>query len=65
MTQPSAGEEADNELQNQNTWDRIRGLSQMEKILLAVKADRSERALLLQDNDREYCSRSFAILGLP
>ena len=35
----------------QNAWDRVRGLSQMEKILLAVKADRSERALLLQDND--------------
>lgn len=34
-----------------NAWDRIRALSQMEKILLAVKADRSERALLLQDND--------------
>lgn len=32
-------------------WDRIRGLSQMEKILLAVKAERSERALMLQDND--------------
>jgi len=36
---------------SQNTWDRVRGLSQMEKILLAVKADRTERALLLQDND--------------
>jgi hypothetical protein len=36
---------------NLNTWDRIRALSQMEKILLAVKAERSERALLLQDND--------------
>ena len=35
----------------QNAWDRMRGLSQMEKILLAVKAERSERALLLQDND--------------
>jgi hypothetical protein len=34
-----------------NPWDRIRSLSQMEKILLAVKADRTERALLLQDND--------------
>lgn len=34
-----------------NIWERIRGLSQMEKLLLAVKADRSERALLLQDND--------------
>ena len=36
---------------NQNIWDRIRALSQMEKLLLAVKADRTERALLLQDND--------------
>jgi hypothetical protein len=35
----------------ENTWDRMRSLSQMEKILLAVKADRTERALLLQDND--------------
>lgn len=35
----------------ENAWDRMRGLSQMEKILLAVKADRAERALLLQDND--------------
>lgn len=35
----------------QNAWDRMRALSQMEKILLAVKADRSERAMLLQDND--------------
>jgi hypothetical protein len=35
----------------QNAWDRVRSLSQMEKILLAIKAERSERALLLQDND--------------
>ena len=35
----------------QNIWDRVRALSQMEKILLAIKADRTERALLLQDND--------------
>jgi hypothetical protein len=35
----------------QNIWDRVRALSQMEKLLLAVKADRTERALLLQDND--------------
>jgi hypothetical protein len=34
-----------------NPWDRMRALSQMEKLLLAVKADRSERALLIQDND--------------
>lgn len=35
----------------ENVWDHIRGLSQMEKILLAAKADRTERAMLLQDND--------------
>ncbi|MEA2569536.1 MAG: hypothetical protein QOI24_1537 [Acidobacteriota bacterium] len=40
----------DNE-KKQNTWDRIRSLPQMQKLLLAVKAERSERALLLQDND--------------
>jgi hypothetical protein len=34
-----------------SAWDRIRALSQMEKLMLAVKADRSERALLLQDTD--------------
>ncbi len=32
-------------------WERVRGMSQMEKILLAAKADRSERSVLLQDND--------------
>jgi len=36
---------------SRNAWDRVRALSQMEKILLAVKAERSERAMLLQDND--------------
>jgi hypothetical protein len=35
----------------ENVWDHVRGLSQMEKILLAAKADRTERAMLLQDND--------------
>ncbi|HEY6140257.1 MAG TPA: hypothetical protein VI670_21085 [Thermoanaerobaculia bacterium] len=34
-----------------SSWDRVRGLSQMEKLLLAVKADRSERAIMAQDND--------------
>lgn len=43
--------EDDTPEKRQNTWDRIRGLSQMEKLLLAIKAERSERALLLQDND--------------
>ena len=35
----------------QSAWDRIRGLTQTEKLLLAIKADRSDRALLLQDSD--------------
>ena len=39
------------EEKSQTVWDRMHGLSQTEKILLAVKADRSERAALLQDND--------------
>jgi hypothetical protein len=46
-----ADEDASARDRNQNTWDRIRALSQIEKLLLAVKADRSERGLLLQDND--------------
>ena len=37
--------------EKENAWDRMRSLTQMEKLLLAVKAERSERALLLQDND--------------
>ena len=47
----AAEEEETTREKSQNTWDRMRSLSQMEKILLAVKADRTERALLLQDND--------------
>jgi len=46
-----AAEEEEPPEKSQNTWDWMRSLSQMEKILLAVKADRTERALLLQDND--------------
>jgi len=36
---------------SQTSWDRVREHSQMQKILLAVKADRPDRAVLLQDND--------------
>jgi hypothetical protein len=35
----------------QSAWDRMRGLSQTEKLLLAVKAEKTDRAILLQDND--------------
>jgi hypothetical protein len=48
LPEPASDDTAE---KRQNSWDRIRALSQMEKILLAVKADRTERALLLQDND--------------
>jgi len=37
--------------QSSSSWERMRGLSQTEKLLLAIKAERSERAILLQDND--------------
>lgn len=44
---PSGGPEA----RDRSLWDRVRGLSRTEKLLLAPKAERTERALLLQDND--------------
>ena len=34
-----------------STWERMRSMTQTEKLLLAIKADRPERAVLLQDND--------------
>lgn len=43
-------------------WDRIRALSRTEKLLLAPRADRSERVLLLQDNDPQVL---YALLKNP
>lgn len=37
--------------EKKNAWDRLRNQSQMEKILLAVKADRQDRMILLNDSD--------------
>lgn len=34
-----------------NVWDRLRALPHVEKLLLASKAERSERAILVQDSD--------------
>jgi len=34
-----------------NVWDRLRSITRMEKLLLAAKADRVERAILAQDSD--------------
>ncbi len=48
---PAADDREPAETSQKSTWDRVRALSQIEKILLAAKADRTERSLLLQDND--------------
>jgi hypothetical protein len=45
-----------------NSWDKIRNLSRVEKLLLAPKADRSERQVLLQDNDAQVI---FSLLKNP
>ncbi len=34
-----------------NVWDRLRALPHNERLLLAAKAERSERAILVQDSD--------------
>ena len=34
-----------------SVWDRLRSITRMEKLLLAAKADRVERAILAQDSD--------------
>lgn len=39
------------ETDQQTSWDRVRQRSQMDKIMLANRADRTERAVLVQDND--------------
>jgi hypothetical protein len=44
-------QESDPQERSQTSWERVREQSQMQKILLAVKADRPDRAVLLQDND--------------
>ncbi|MEW6737223.1 MAG: PilZ domain-containing protein, partial [Acidobacteriota bacterium] len=38
---------------DQNVWDRLRSLSRTEKVMLAAKADRTERAVLAQENDAQ------------
>jgi hypothetical protein len=39
------------EREQSTVWDRLRSLTRMEKIQLAAKAERTERALLVNDND--------------
>lgn len=43
--------ESDEAAATQSVWDRLRGLSRTEKLLLAAKAGRIERAILAQDSD--------------
>ncbi len=50
--EPPQVEEPDESAErSQTVADRLRGLTQTEKILLATKADRVERAFLVQDTD--------------
>jgi hypothetical protein len=42
--------------QGQTLADRLRSLPRVQKIILATKADRSERAFLVQDNDPQVLS---------
>ena len=44
-------DEGEEEIDPKTSWDRVRARSQMEKLILAAKADRTERAVLIQDND--------------
>jgi hypothetical protein len=50
LTKPEEKEPVQSE---QNSWDRVRNMSRIEKLLLAPKADRGERTVLLQDNDAQ------------
>lgn len=43
--------EGDDAAVTQSVWDRLRGLSRTEKLLLSAKAGRIERAILAQDSD--------------
>jgi len=59
VEEPEDGEGDPSELSREkplNVWDRIRNASQMEKIS-AVKADRSERSMLLRTTIRACCCR--------
>lgn len=52
LTSPVSDDDAPRPVE-QNAWDKVRALSRIEKLILAPKADRSERAVLAQDNDAQ------------
>jgi hypothetical protein len=62
LTAKTSGDNWDTPRAEQNTWDKIRNLSRIEKLLLAPKADRAERQVLLQDNDAQVI---FSLLKNP
>lgn len=43
--------EAEETAVRESVWDRLRGLTRVEKLLLSAKADRVERMILAQDSD--------------
>ena len=47
----AAPAEPDADGKSEPLWDRLRSLTHVEKLMLAQKADRTERAVLLQDSD--------------
>ena len=49
-------------ISEQNVWERIRDLPRVQRLLLAPKADRTERQVLLQDNDPQVV---FSLLKNP
>ncbi|MCL4808562.1 MAG: hypothetical protein KJ062_12370, partial [Thermoanaerobaculia bacterium] len=55
-------DEGTDDARQQSVWDRLRSLSRMEKLLLAAKADRVERAILAQDSDPQVL---YSILKNP
>jgi hypothetical protein len=48
---PPPAMEPDDFAANKSDWDRVRGLTRTEKLILAPKGTRLERAILAQDND--------------
>ncbi len=62
LTIKTAEENPNTTRAEQNSWDKIRNMSRMEKLLLAPKADRSERQVLIQDNDAQII---FSLLKNP
>ena len=51
LVKPPEPVEPAGEQDQKTNWDRVKQRSQMEKMMLAARADRTERAVLIQDND--------------